>query len=136
MAKSTVPAYNTDRTDFTWSWSDTNDKVGVLVKSDDPPSEHSVASVFIDLTTAGGANTITVKCQLAFRLNGSISYGPEKTIKDENGDDLTFSSASPTNVVGNIYAQDWYAANDGFRIIMSGNTGGDSLVGTAAVVIR
>ncbi len=131
----TIPIFSTDRTNYSWTWSDSNPKQSIDLKHDFPPAFDGQGTLLVTLTTAAGSDTIALKCYLGFFLNGSIVYGPAKTIKDENGKAITFSSGSATQVIANLYSQAWWTVADYIKIELSGNTG-NSLAGQAAITLK
>lgn len=134
MQKETKPLFNTDLTNFDWAWSDSNSKESELIKSYSESHNQGLASGIVSLTTVAGAATITVKCKLAFRQGTVFAYSKEYTVEDENGVDLTFNSGVAGAVDFNLYDQAWWKPNNGFKILLSGNTG-LSLAGTASIIL-
>lgn len=139
MARNTKPLFSTDQSDFTWTYA-SGTKTGELVKNDYPPTEKGQAGICISNTTTAGSDTITVKCQMYFKIGTESLWGGLKTVTDEDGNNLTFSGGTDTdstdaNVVANLYAQDWWQPNDGFRIVLTGNTG-DTIGGKACAIIE
>ncbi len=109
----------------------TSDINGARIQNDNPPSEQSVASAFIHNDGTGGAVVMTVK----FQLYSGVDWGPLRTATDASGANITFNANSNTDVEVNLYAQDEWKENDGFRIVLS-RASSTLLAGTATAVVR
>jgi len=138
MSRELKPLFSLVQTTFSFSENtapNTADINGVLIKNNDPPSAQQVGSIAInnDGTGTGGV-TITVKCQLYFGVD--VGYGSIHNVKDENGTDITFEADSDETVEANLYQQDWWKENEGFRIILERTDGATALAGNAVCILK
>jgi len=136
MSRELKPLFSLTLTDFSFSEvAGTGDIVGVLIKNNDPPSAQQVGSIAIDNDGTGdGTVTVTVKCQLYFGVD--VGYGSAHNVKDENGTDITFEADSDETVEANLYQQDWWKENEGFRIILERTDGATALAGNAVCILK
>ncbi len=121
MARSIVPLFSTNLNTFTLAHTtgEGTTITGVLIRNDYPPSELGSGSIYVEVTGVSPVATITVTCQLLFSRNNDTQYwGESHQVKDDN-DSATFNTLSDLKFEANLFTQDWWKENNGFRIILT-----------------
>jgi len=132
MAKNTRTLIGTESNAHTMSVAaGTADVLGNKIEADFPPGAENVASAFIHNDGTGGAVVITVKWQ----MYSGADWGILRNAKTSAGSNITFTANVDTDIEINLYAQDEWKLNNGFRIVLS-RASSTLLAGTATAIVR
>lgn len=120
----------------TYTWvSDGSALTGQKIVSDYPPGQQSVPSIFIEVVSGYAGVVYTITCQLAIGVDtsGSTIWGAAHSVLDDSGVATITGSTSP-KFEANIYSQSWWKENDGFRIIVTPDSGGTYTIRGSAIL--
>lgn len=105
---------------------------GVKIVPDYPPGASNVASIMLDLVTAGCNWTFEVELCMGVDTDGASIWGLAHNLLNDSGVN-TAASDSVSAFEANLYAQDWWKENDGFRIKCTPDVGNAQIRGAAIV---
>lgn len=136
-----LPAFNPISSDASFSGVDFTSVTeinGQLIRPDNINLYTGVATGVIDFQSATGVGTTTflLWCEQYYGAPFS-GYGARHAVLDDDfGSQVTFTASTAKKAEFNLYGQNWWKKNSGFRLVLTASATGNVLTGAAVIVIQ